>query len=120
MDLFMEKPVNRDKLRAMLDLLDSDAWQRDSSAADSAQQPPPQQQQQQESLVMGFVAGDCCNSLSSFSGGLVDIKVRGYHGAVDCNLPVEKHLNALLKIRQTTSWPASDGSMHSYFCHEEH
>lgn len=69
MDLFMEKPVNRDKLRAMLDLLESDAWQRDSnSAADSAQQ------QQQLPPGMSFGGSRRCNSVSSFSGGL-DIKV---------------------------------------------
>ena len=62
MDLFMEKPVNRDKLRAMLDLLESDSWQRNSTA-DSAQLP---------STV--FADNERCASLGSFSGGL-DIKV---------------------------------------------
>ena len=58
MDLFMEKPVNRDKLRAMLDLLESDSWQRNSTA-DSAQLP---------STV--FADNERCASLGSFSGGL--------------------------------------------------
>ena len=72
MDLFMEKPVNRDKLRAMLDLLESDSWQRGDTAADSDQR---QQAQQQPLPGLGFAGGQRCNSLNSFSGGL-DIKVR--------------------------------------------
>ena len=62
MDLFMEKPVSRDKLRAMLDLLESDSWQR-GSTADSAQLPGTV-----------FADNQRCNSMGSFSGG-VDIKV---------------------------------------------
>lgn len=71
MDLFMEKPVSRDKLRAMLDLLESDSWQRGDTAADSDQ---PQRVQQKPLPGLGFAGGQRCNSLSSFSGGL-DIKV---------------------------------------------
>ncbi|CAL8470081.1 g9623 [Coccomyxa elongata] len=78
MDLFMEKPVNRDKLRAMLDLLESDSWQRGDTAAESGQ-PPLQRARLQPLPGLGFAGGQHCNSLSSFSGGL-DIKVSSRPG----------------------------------------
>lgn len=104
MDLFMEKPVNRDKLRAMLDLLESDSWQRGDTAAESGQ-PPVQRAQQQPLPGLGFAGGQRCASLSSFSGGL-DIKVRCFaraklsvfHGRINDSLISIRCLNNLKAV----------------------
>lgn len=64
----MEKPVNRDKLRQMLDLLEHDHWSSSSPGSQAAVDSMASEQPAEEECLRR-------NSLGSFSSG-VDIKVR--------------------------------------------
>jgi hypothetical protein len=72
MDLFMEKPVNRDKLRRMLDLLEQNRWRGSAAAVSSklegAEQAAP------KAPPVGVLDSERCESMGSFSSG-VDIQV---------------------------------------------
>ena len=72
MDLFMEKPVNRDKLRHMLDLLEHDHWRGSSAGSQPAVNSRNLEQPGQE--AMHVQESQRCDSLGSFSSGM-DVKV---------------------------------------------
>lgn len=76
MDHFMEKPVNRDKLQHMLDLLEHNYWRGGGSrpGSQAAVNSRSSEQPAQELQHVDMLESQRCDSLGSFSSG-VDIKV---------------------------------------------